>query len=131
MTSFLKYSLIIISFISLSCDNQEEYPKPKSYLRIDFPKKEYYTISDSCCFIFKLPDYSSWEQKFKNYPTCSKTIIFPKFKAEVLCEYFKLNNAQIVVTAKGSEVIENIEKVTFNGIKLLNPNLYEDCTNFT
>ena len=33
-------------------------------------------------------------------------------------KYFKLNNAQIVVTAKGSEVIENIEKVTFNGKSL-------------
>ena len=68
----------------MSCDDQEEYPKPKSYLRIDFPEKEYYTISDSCCFIFNLPEYSYWELKFKNYPTCSKTIIFPKFKAEVV-----------------------------------------------
>ena len=33
-------------------------------------------------------------------------------------KYFKLNNAQIVVTAKGSEVIDNIEKVTFNGKSL-------------
>jgi len=33
-------------------------------------------------------------------------------------KYFKLNNAQIVITAKGSEVIDNIEKVTFNGKSL-------------
>jgi len=39
-------------------------------------------------------------------------------------KYFKLNNAQIVVTAKGSEVIENIEKVTFNGKSL--PVLFYD-----
>ena len=106
MTSFLQYSLILISFISLSCDNQEEYPKPKSYLRIDFPEKEYYTISDSCCFIFNLPEYSYWELKFKNYPTCSKTIIFPKFKAEVLCEYFKLNNDLI-------EMSESFRKMVY------------------
>ena len=43
-------------------------------------------------FKFKLPNYASWEQKFKDYPKCSKTVIFPEFKAEVLCEYFELND---------------------------------------
>ncbi len=75
-----------------SCSQEASFPKPKSYLRIDFPKKEYYQIKDTCSFIFKIPNYSSWEQKFKNYPNCNKTIIFPEFKAEVLCDYISLNN---------------------------------------
>ena len=57
-----------------------------------FLKKEYYQIKDTCFFVFKIPNYSSWEQKFKNYPSCNKTIIFPEFKAEVLCDYISLDN---------------------------------------
>lgn len=33
-------------------------------------------------------------------------------------KYFSVDNARIVVTGKGSEVLENLEKVTFNGKKI-------------
>jgi gliding motility-associated lipoprotein GldD len=92
LINFLKYSLISILILALSCSREKTFPKPKSYLRIDLPEKDFYDIKDSCMFSFKLPDYASWEQKFKDYPECSKTIIFPEFKAEVLCEYFELND---------------------------------------
>ena len=39
-------------------------------------------------------------------------------------KYFNIKNARIVVAGKGSEVIENLEKVTFNGKKV--PVLYYD-----
>jgi hypothetical protein len=85
LINFLKYLLISILIVALSCSREKTFPKPKSYLRIDLPVKDFYFIKDSCMFSFKLPDYASWEQKFKTYPECSKTIIFPEFKAEVLC----------------------------------------------
>ena len=92
MINFLKYLLVFILIATLGCKREKTFPKPKSYLRIDFPKKDFYNIKDSCLFTFKLPEYASWEQKFKDYPICSKTIIFPEFKAEVLCEYFELED---------------------------------------
>ena len=92
MINFLKYLLIYILIITLGCTREKTFPKPKSYLRIDLPIKDSYNIKDSCMFRFKLPNYASWVQKFKDYPKCSKTVIFPKFKAEVLCEYFELND---------------------------------------
>lgn len=39
-------------------------------------------------------------------------------------KYFNVNNARIVVAGKGSDVLENLEKVTFNGKKV--PVLYYD-----
>ncbi len=87
-------SLIILFFILTiaSCNNKKSYPKPISYLRIDFPKKKYYSIQDSCQFIFKIPDYSAWKNRSGNNENCDKIIIFPAFKAEILCDYITLNN---------------------------------------
>ncbi|KAA1245241.1 pitrilysin family protein [Aquimarina sp. RZ0] len=39
-------------------------------------------------------------------------------------KYFNIDNARVVVTGKGSDVLENLEKVTFNGKKI--PVLYFD-----
>ena len=75
-----------------SCYQEASFPKPKSYLRIDFPKKSIIKLKILVSLFFKIPNYSSWEKKFKNYPNCNKTIIFPEFKAEVLCDYISLNN---------------------------------------
>ena len=47
----------------------------------------------------------SWEQKFKNYPKCSKTIIFPRFKAEVLCEYFELNDNLLEISEEFRKMV--------------------------
>ena len=84
--------LLYIFLVATSCSQEPVYPKPKGYLRINFPDKEYYKIQDSCFFNFKIPNYSSWEKKFNQLPNCSKTIIFPEFRAEVLCDYIYLND---------------------------------------
>ena len=106
MINFLKYFILIIFLFHLgSCTEEPNFPKPKSYLRIDFPKKEYYQIKDSCSFTFKIPYYSSWEQKFKNYPSCNKTIIFPEFKAEVLCDYIVLENNLLEISEEFRKMV--------------------------
>ena len=89
-----KLNIIIVFFIFFinSCDNKKSYPKPISYLRIDFQKKNYYSIQDNCPFIFKIPDYSAWKNRTRKNENCNKTIIFPSFKAEILCDYITLDN---------------------------------------
>ena len=106
MINFLKYNLIITLFCLYSCNEESIYPKPKSYLRIDFPEKEFYGIIDTCSFKFNIPDYSLWIKKFKNYPECSKTIIFPDFKAEILCDYIILNDNLL-------EIAEDFRKIVY------------------
>ncbi|MFL2585210.1 MAG: hypothetical protein ACJ0QO_00935 [Parvicellaceae bacterium] len=90
----------------MSCENNNYHPKPKSYLRIDFPDKSYYEINDSCPFKFKIPDYSAWVKNFKSVKNCNKTIIFPNFKAEILCDYLTLDNNVI-------ELSESFRKMVY------------------
>lgn len=80
---FLLSSLILFD----SCSEEDYYPLPRSYYRVDFDEKKYKTFEDSCAFTFKLPNYSFAVNKFKNAPNCYKTIIFPKYKAELICTY--------------------------------------------
>jgi len=88
MTKFKFFSSLLLSFIFLySCSEEAYYPLPKSYYRVDFEAKKYKTFDDSCAFTFKLPNYSFAIDKFKNAPDCYKTIIFPKYKAELICTY--------------------------------------------
>ena len=42
--------LLYIFLVATSCSQEPVYPKPKGYLRINFPDKEYYKIQDSCFF---------------------------------------------------------------------------------
>ena len=89
----LKVSLTILIASFTSCNNEEPHPKPKSYLRIDLPKKEYYSVDSSTCpFAFDIPNYASWQKRFKNNNDCSKAVIFPQFKAEILCDYINVDN---------------------------------------
>ena len=81
------FVLITLMFINQKCIEDNPIPKPKSYLRIDFPDKEYNPISMDCPYSFSIPDYSIWIKKFKSAPDCHKTLIFPQFKAEIICSY--------------------------------------------
>ncbi len=83
---------IISSIFFFSCKNEIIHPKPESYFRIDYPKKSYYYINDSCPFKFKIPDYGAWTKRFNDSKNCNKSIIFPKIKAEILCDYLLLND---------------------------------------
>ena len=102
----IKYILITFCILgTFSCSQEIVYPKPKSYLRIDFPLKKYYNIVDTCYFNFKIPNYAAWEKKFKNHPNCSKTIIFPDFKAEVLCDYIQLDNNVLEISEEFRKMV--------------------------
>jgi gliding motility-associated lipoprotein GldD len=96
--------LITLALFNQKCSEENPIPKPKSYLRIDFPPKEYNLISSDCPYSFLIPDYSIWINKFKNTPECYKTLIFPEFKAEIICSYKVID----------SNFFELIEKVRSN-----------------
>ena len=90
--------------ILLSCRNESTYPKPNSYLRIDLPEKGYYKIENNKCpFSFEIPNYATWKQRFKNNNSCSKSMLFPQFNAEILCDYIPLENDVLAL----SEVFRN------------------------
>lgn len=90
-------NLVILNFIILlslfSCREEDVFPKPKNYLRIELPKHKYKEFNDSCNFKFQYSEYSKVITK-PNSPTesCFKNIIYPKFKAALYCTYVNLNS---------------------------------------
>jgi len=91
------YCLLLIAicfFSSCGSDNDTSTPKPFSYFRIDFPKKEYSVFKDSCPFEFEYPaNYALvLPDSDKNAEPCWKNIVFPKYTAELNLSYKRINN---------------------------------------
>lgn len=72
-------------------DNNDYFPKPFGFSRIDMPKvvkwNKYDTIG--CPFTFLYPDYG---YSINNNQSCNQTIIFPFFKAALYSTYIQLDN---------------------------------------
>lgn len=50
----------ILFVLLFSCGgNEEYYPKPNGYLRLDFPERVYSDYSTNCPFSFEIPEYFS------------------------------------------------------------------------
>ncbi len=75
-----------------SCES-EFTPKPKGYLRIDFPEKVYTTYSSSCPFQFSLPAYcNALPYAGKQEEKCWFNLDFPQYKAKIHVSYFDLHD---------------------------------------
>ena len=69
--------------------NTDYTPKPKAFVKLDFPEKVYEKLNVDCPFIFELPVYS---QILKKENSCSVDLDFPMQKAVLYISYFPLNN---------------------------------------
>jgi gliding motility-associated lipoprotein GldD len=71
------YSLLLL--LLAGCDEEtSDYPKPRGFLRLDFPERTYSIYEDSTChFSFEIPDYFVVEDK----ENCNKDIQMPRFNA--------------------------------------------------
>ena len=80
--------LLIFSLLLLAC-NSNYTPKPKAYIKFDFPKKEYEKIVINCPFDFEFPTYSQLKKKNDN---CLIDIVFPNQNGVLYLSYFALEN---------------------------------------
>jgi len=89
----LKYKYFIyigaILFIIVSCNNEKQStPKPRGYLRIDLPKKEYQELQINCPYSFEYPKYSEIIQDpGKAGNPCWLNVHIPKFKGDIHISY--------------------------------------------
>jgi gliding motility-associated lipoprotein GldD len=88
--------LLAVMVVGLSgCDDDEPLfsPKPKGYVRIDFPKKEYVVYDNNCPYSFEIPKYSKpvYDQRTGADP-CWFNLQFPQFKATLHFSYKIVNN---------------------------------------
>lgn len=90
----LYYIFFGIILLMSSCNSEEAtIPKPKGFLRIDFPEKKFETFLSDCPFLFEIPVYAEVETK-SNRPEelCNKNIQFTQFNGTLHLTYKKLNN---------------------------------------
>ncbi|MBX7228934.1 MAG: gliding motility lipoprotein GldD [Burkholderiaceae bacterium] len=94
----LALSALLILFVTLfaSCGDDDDVvysPKPRGYMRIDFPQKTYTHFAADCPFEFDIPTYSSMLlNTSKNAEPCWYNLHFNSFKATLHLSYKPVNN---------------------------------------
>ena len=77
-------------FIVASCGVEEGdyYPKPRGYMRLDFPERTYEIFNpDSCPYQFEIPEYFSIVDK----SDCNKDIVMNRFNATMFLTYLPID----------------------------------------
>ena len=87
LTYTQRFILIIILVSIVSCKD-EVFPKPSSYLRLDYPEAEYVNFENQCPFTFEMNS----EALIKGEKNCGYTISYPKMKATIYLTYKPVNS---------------------------------------
>jgi len=93
----MKKLFLLISFLFLffSCIEEDEVftPKPKAFMRIDFPEKKYVKYDSTCPFSFDIPKYAAitFDQN-ANHEPCWFNVSYLPFHAQLHVSYKSLNN---------------------------------------
>lgn len=82
---------ILILFLLIGCGGEESYdyyPKPRGYMRMDFPDRIYAMYApDSCHYQFEVPDYFQPVQK----ENCNLDIAMERFNATLFLTYIPVD----------------------------------------
>jgi gliding motility-associated lipoprotein GldD len=90
----LVFLLIITCIVMFTTGCRKAYtPKPRSYFRIEFPKKEYVLYKSECNFSFEVPVYAKVvPYQGSNAEPCWMNITFPEYKGTIYITYKKIHN---------------------------------------
>jgi gliding motility-associated lipoprotein GldD len=96
MKKYILLPLIVLTTLFLfSCDEDDDVysPKPKGYIRIDFPEKKYVTYVSECPFSFDIPVYARMKlNNSKGSEPCWYNLEFPNYKATLHLSYKQVSN---------------------------------------
>ena len=77
----------------IACKEKTYMPKPRGYMRIDFPEKGYQTYNENCPFSFEYPVYGSIEKdNMDPNETCWFNIVFPEYGGKIHLTYKTVHN---------------------------------------
>ena len=84
----VKFLLGCVLLILFSC--KEDYtPKPRAFLKLQFPEKIYQDYNTACPFTFQFPEYATIQEQKEN---CYMNIYFPYFKGTLFITYLPLKD---------------------------------------
>ena len=91
----ISISLLFIALITfVGCEEEYDfYPKPRGYMRLDFPERVYDIFApDSCPYQFEMPAYFKAEDK----SNCNKDILMERFNATLFLTYLSIDTNLIM-----------------------------------
>ena len=108
--------LPLIAFTLWACIScqEEYYPKPRGFFRIDLPEKEYQLFDTGFPYSFEYPKYALLEQNTTNLnEPYWINLAFPQFKGKLHLSYKKINgNFDDYVEDTRTMVMKHIPKAT-------------------
>ena len=84
MWHYGSFFMLVFLLLFTAC-GQQPVPKPRGYLRIDFPAKAYRASDDSVPFLFMMPTYGTLEAGQAPY---AYNLVFPQYKATLYLTYY-------------------------------------------
>jgi gliding motility-associated lipoprotein GldD len=91
LNSWLSLVVVFLVILAASCNN-DYYPKPRGYFRIDLPQKSYIVFDSALPYKFELPVYAQvvpdTEPRAELYWI---NVSFPQFKGTLHLSYKKIN----------------------------------------
>ncbi|MBA7573927.1 hypothetical protein ES708_15728 [subsurface metagenome] len=107
---FLRYYSAVVLLCLYAC-NAPVTPKPRGYLRIDFPDKEYKRFTSNCNFSFEAPVYSEVDLvKLSHVEPCWYDIKFREYGATIHLTYKPLHKDKLGTYS------EDIRKIVYKHI---------------
>jgi gliding motility-associated lipoprotein GldD len=81
---------IIMLMIVSACGSEEVeyYPKPRGFMRLDFPDRVYKQYKSDCSFSFEIPEYFEVADKDG---TCNKDVNIERFNANIFLTYVPID----------------------------------------
>ncbi len=84
--------LLLISALAFSCKSKFT-PKPRGYLRIDFPEKKYRKFDSICPFVFEYPVYAKIIPYTRDGgEPCWMDIFFPAYDGNIHISYKRIHD---------------------------------------
>ena len=96
------FSFLLVIFIVVVSCKKNTLPKPKSYLKLQYPEISYSTFNATCPYTFEFSEMAVISVK----ENCWATIKYPKLKATIHITYRAVDNNL-------NEILREIEKLTY------------------
>lgn len=87
---------IILIILFSSCGSESVVPKPKGFMKTNYPEKKYALVETGCAYRFEIPKYASLQDKPMQGDTCFKDLLIPYFNAAIHITYKSVSNDSIL-----------------------------------
>lgn len=99
----IKFGVLLLLIAIFSSCSDDVLPKPKAFLRLDYPEASYQKVESDCPYSFQISQFSI--AKLEN--NCWMKIHYPSMKATLHITYRNIENKDLI------SVLKEVEKLTY------------------